>query len=302
MSIYCKLSELLTNKKHQLFVEMTLTSFASYLGLKKAFGWSLTTLLLPIFQKQIIEYILYCLTALCVYAVVAKIAQLVTNAFPATRAKIIDVENIAQCCLSINNEIRDHLGKVALKTSIRDNFLENHNFELNVGIAADCLAQHMLTTLDGAKRKDIFVSVYQVVGFTELTGQRSELKYICHFPHGKDGIANRRIALSDPKFSDYECVKCINSPYNSVTKLDCTTYHKSSPSRLKKIRHYIGMKLSCGDVLLGFVNIELSNSTFFSSEDEMKTYLEQNILAFNYLIEYQFLKKTFFSAIRPHLN
>lgn len=34
----------------------------------------------------------------------------------------------------------------------------------------------------------------------------------------------------------------------------------------------------------------------------MVKFLEENVLAFNYVIEYQFLKSAFFQAVRPHLR
>ncbi len=51
------------------------------------------------------------------------------------------------------------------------------------------------------------------------------------------------------------------------------------------------------DNLLGFVNVEFHNKKFFQTEEEMQDYLESNLVAFKYLFEYQFLKRTLFRAI-----
>jgi hypothetical protein len=52
-----------------------------------------------------------------------------------------------------------------------------------------------------------------------------------------------------------------------------------------------------GETPLGFMNIEFHNKLLFSDETQMLDFVEKEILAFKYLIEYQFLKKRFFSVV-----
>jgi hypothetical protein len=62
------------------------------------------------------------------------------------------------------------------------------------------------------------------------------------------------------------------------------------------------MKLLAGDHLLGFLNIEFHNNKFFETEEALTDYIETNLIAFRYLLEYQFLKKTFFQAITTSIQ
>lgn len=300
---YRLIHEISQSKKHQLVVDATVTSFATYLALKKAFGWSLTSALAYIFNAEIIQWIVISLAILCFYSAIAKVFYMITTAFPASRVKGTEVEDLAHCCLSINNEIKTHIERIVEEPqAVAQTFRLNHNFQVNVAIAADSLARHMLSTLTGAESRDIFVSIYQVPSFMDLDEKRVELEYICHYPQKRDVIVNKRIGLTANAFRSYECVKCIDSPDHTWVRSDCSDYFKSRTRRLKNIKHYIGMKLLCGEILLGFVNIEFYNTTFFGTDDEMRTYLEENILTFKYLIEYQFLKSAFFHYLTPHLQ
>lgn len=49
------------------------------------------------------------------------------------------------------------------------------------------------------------------------------------------------------------------------------------------------------------MNIEFHNKPFFSDEAQMLEFVEKEILAFKYLVEYQFLKKRFFSVVSQQL-
>jgi hypothetical protein len=301
--IYTKLCAISQDKKHQLFVDCTITAFASYLALKKTFGWPLTAILSVFLKAPVIEWFIFALSIVCVYSALAKVFYMVTSAFPASRIKNKEVEDLTHCCFSINGEIQRHIERITTEPlTVSTSFLQNHNFQVNVAIVTDSLARHMLSTLSGAKAKDLFISVYQVPSFSNLSAARSSLEYVCHYPQRKDAIVSKSIVFSDDKFKNYECIKCVSAPDKTWAKIDCSDYYKSKTSRHKKIKHYIGMKLLHKDVLLGFVNIEFYNSSFFSTDEEIRTYLEENILTFRYLIEYQFLKSTFFSALRPHLR
>jgi len=302
-SLYITVAKAAQNKKHVLFVDVFVTGFAAYLGFQKALGWSLTAWLSKIFRPEMAEGVVLLLIVLCIYAAIAKVFLLIVTAFPATRVVHSDGEPLAQCFLTINREIRDHLANITRdsKAAVRS-FLQNHKFQNNVAYFTDNLATHIRSVLSGAVKKDIFVSVYMVPRFETLEAPRDRLTYICHSPHSSDGINSREIIFTDGAHSQYECVKCIKGSLTTHLKLNCSDYYRAKVRRHKTVRHYFGLKLEYENVLLGFLNIELHNKTFFSSEEEMASFLEENVLAFRYVIEYQFLKRTFFAAVRPHLK
>ena len=154
-SAYNKLHKISQDKKHQLFVDITVTSFATYLALKKTFGWSLTSVLLHVFTVKIVDGIIFLLAILCMYSAIAKVFHMVTTAFPASRVRNSQAEDLAHCCLSINEEFGTHIRRIREDpASVASNFPHNHNFQANIAIIADSLAKHMLSTLTGAKTRD----------------------------------------------------------------------------------------------------------------------------------------------------
>ncbi len=103
-------------------------------------------------------------------------------------------------------------------------------------------------------------------------------------------------------FADFACVKCVKSGQQYVSKLSCEDYAKGSGKRKKTVRHYIGFAVKAEDRLLGFVNIEFHNETIFNAQEDLDDYAEQQLMAFKYLIEYQFLKALFFQTLHQHLT
>lgn len=253
---YIVLAKAAQNKKHLLFIDITVTSFATYLGLKKAFSWSMTSWLEMLFRPVIAEGIVWILVLLCIYASIVKIFMIIVAAFPATRVIHTDGEALAQCFITVNREIRDHLSNIGSEpNSVFKSFLQNHKFENNVAYFTDNLAKHVKASLTGANKKDIFISVYMVPSFHNLASARDNLEYICHSPDSTDGIHSKKIKFSDGAHKQYECVKCIEGSTRTQLKLDCSDYYKSRSKRHKNIKHYLGLKLEYNDILLGFLNI-----------------------------------------------
>lgn len=290
-------------KKHVLFVDMTVTSFASYLALKKTFGWSLSEWLNVFFQPSITSGMILILAWLCGYAAVSKVANMALLAYPGTRVRVSESEKMAQCCLRINNEIRAHTLRIEeAPGSARTTFRANHQFDVNVALVVDALFSHMLATLSGATKNDLFISVYKVPSFHMAQQKPNELEYIVHYPESKDVVASKLIELQDGAFKQYECAKCLASNQLTWHVHDCSNYYRSATDRHKNIRHYIGLKLfSRKGVVVGFLNIEFSNASFFASKKEMVKYIEENVLSFRYLLEYQFLKSVFFYTVEKDL-
>ena len=226
-----------------------------------------------------------------------------TEAFPSVRNIPIESDGIARCCLNMNDEIKRHIrALLEVPEKAVESFLDHHQFEINTSFVVQFLHQHLVETLSGAKRRDIFVSVYLVPGFIDPTRTQDTLLYHTHMPINRDLVVSREISLAAPEFAQYECVKCISTGKSTVVLQDTSNYHKSDSKRHKRIRHYIGMKLAIEDRLIGFLNVELYEHTFFPNEKDMVEYVEQQLLPFRYLLEYQLLKRTFFSLVESNLS
>lgn len=300
-ALYYRLSRPFRHKNHRLLVEILVASVAAYFVLERLSSWSLSQFLgdflLPGAAKLTIELLLL----FVYYGVAMKVILLVLDAFPATRVKSIESDGLAHCCLRINDEIARHTASViADPEKARRTFLEHHNFEVNVALVVECLHKHIAETLQGAGQRDIFVSVYIVPDFTEATCTVGRLDYLTHQPTKRDVVVSRQIDINEASFAKYECVKCLHSTKTTQLVLDCSNYFRSNAKRLKNICHYVGMKIEAGDVVAGFINIEFYNTKFFTTEEEMSGYVEQQLLPFRYLMEYQFSKRRFFSVLEAY--
>jgi hypothetical protein len=260
-------------------------------------------LITTVFTPVAVPIVEYPLLAIAGYATALKIGLLILDAYPATRVKTTEPEGLNHCCLRNNEEISRHLASIldspggAVVT-----FRTLHNFQVNVALVVQSLAHHITSTLTGARSRDIFISIYTIPRFEDLASPRESLEYLTHVDPKRDFIHSRSIDFADGLYQQYECVKCIRSPRETCLIFDCkANYYKSPSKRHKTVIHYIGMKLKANGVLLGFVNIELHNRQFFSTEEEMLDYVESHLMAFRYLLEYQFLKRAFFHTVATTL-
>ena len=290
------------NKANQLVVDLVLALAAGYFSLKKYFGWSFTQLLSHIFTPAIMPWVTVPCYVLIFYATVGKVLLLVFNAYPVTQLTSTNPDRLSHCCLRINEEISAHLVSILadLKTASAK-FTTNHHFKQNVALAVEMLSEHIVRTVAQARSRDVFISLYEVPSFEDLNSPRNELAYVTHHDPKRDLVHSKRISFVDSVQKNYECVKCVNSTSATSVVFDCSLYEKTPAKRHKSIKHYVGMKLVCGDTLLGFLNIEFHNKKFFASEEEMFDFLESHLVAFRYLIEYQFLKKAFFHTLSVSL-
>lgn len=58
----------------------------------------------------------------------------------------------------------------------------------------------------------------------------------------------------------------------------------------------MGCKLSSENKIFGFLNIEFHNNAIFPGESAMYDFMEEHVLPFKLLLEYQYLKKEFFGS------
>jgi len=102
------------------------------------------------------------------------------------------------------------------------------------------------------------------------------------------------IDLEGIEYSQYECVKCMNSSASTSYVIAKEGYARGGSKRYKTVKQYMGCKLETNGYDFGFLNIEFHNQAIFVDEDEMQDFMEENIFPFKLLLEYQYLKKEFF--------
>jgi hypothetical protein len=300
---YRKFHAAATNRYHQLVVNGILLALASYISLQKIAGFSvdpyLSWVMTPAAKSG---FKVICIWGV-VYASALKILFHFLDAFQPLDKIKQEPERINACLLNINKEIKRHLTEIeedpdkAIPT-----FTKSHNFDVNVAHIVDCLANHMKQAFANIKPKnrDIFISVYEMKSSESDPDALGSLHYLAHWDPQRDTVFSMSIDLGQSKYKGYECVKAITQKQGTVSLLDCTKYKKSR--NRGDIKHYVGMQLQHQEDTLGFLNIEFHYKQFFSDEAQMLDFVEKEILAFKYLIEYQFLKKRFFSVVSQQFN
>lgn len=301
---YIRFAKWFGSKGNKLIIDMSIAAAAGYFTLKKYLGFSLSGLLSGYLTPEGVHWGLTLpLCALVTYSVAGKIFLMIADVFPATRVRSTDPEGLNHCCLRINNEISRHIETIAAEpASAVNRFTTNHSFDVNVALVVQALADQMKSSLEGAARRDIFISVYAIPSLGDSMRIANALEYVTHYPPDRDLVRTRTISLEkDGPFRNYECVKCVHEQEDTRLDWACADYEKTPAKRHKTVKHYVGMKIKCNNRLLGFLNIELHNKNFFGSEVEMANYAESQLVAFRYLIEYQFLKKVFFHSVAMNL-
>ncbi|MES2506538.1 MAG: hypothetical protein V4599_07530 [Verrucomicrobiota bacterium] len=218
--------------------------------------------------------------------------------YPEGDKKAQEPERIAQCLLRINQEIKEHLSDFnAVPDQACSDLGRYHHFQDNLRIIVGNMADHIVRAfpgLKGLKERDIFISLFDYVP------DAGALKYLCHWkPNRENSVVSPEIQLKG-RFEKYECVKAINQSSNIIIKWDCADYEKGG--NRGKIHHYVGMRMEIGGRILSFLNIEFHNRSFFPDEATMYEFVENELIAFKYLIEYQFLKREFFSGVTNNLK
>lgn len=293
---FCKV---ITNNKHQLVINGLLLSLGLYVSIQKFGGINLGGYLQFLLTTN--GYIFVKTVVLCgiVYSSVVKVITHVIEGNPPIFTKMQEPESISECALVINNEIKRHLKEIISDPKQAANtFLKSHSFDLNVAHAVSNLADHLKKAFSHlkVKNRDVFISVYKVENIGIKSSSLSPLFYLTHWDPNRDVIFSKKIDPNNKEHKTYECVKAIKEGKSSVIKWDCSAYTKSKNNR-GKIKHYIGFRFDYEGVVLGFLNIEFHNKQFFIDEEKMVDFVEKEIIAFKYLVEYQFLKRAFFDVV-----
>ena len=305
LKFYRKFGKFASGKKHLYFVHTALFAVGAYYTIKTLTGFSFTLFAGKIFSLEaaiIVKFIAVCVV---VYAVGARFLVFFVEYFPFPSSKSPAPESINECVLKINDEIRRHMKEVCDQPNqTASTFLIQHHFKENVTLVTANMAEHLQQSFSALKagNHDVFISVYKIRGFEEKNWEPQVLEYVTHWDLSRqDVISSSEININNSAYSEYECIKAIHGAHKIVKKWDCSDYASGRSGRSKTIRHYVGFRLEYADKTIGFINVEFHNHQFFCDEDELTNFVEKVLIAFRYLIEYQFLKRKFFTILTEHL-
>lgn len=290
---YAWVSKKLSSKKVKLFCDSIILVAASYLMLKKALGFSISGWLLNnVLHQSGVNVYVSLSASLLIITVVLKIAILITETFPPLKQNAVEAEQISECLTIVNREVFRHIEKCNGTEAVDINQMtEQHAFDVNIRFIVSALAEHIKTSSGTikVKNKDLFISLYT---YNKL---ENALVYECHFDHKRDLIKSKKLKLDDEQYKNYESVKSFNTGNNSAYVLDKKHYAKSKNlKRNKSITHFIGTKLETNGYEFGYLNVEFHNNSIFTDEEQMQDFMEESILPFKLMLEYQYLKKDFF--------
>jgi len=282
-------------KTTKLFYDVTILIASGYLTLAKICDFSLTGWLLRnAFQQQLVNVFVFVSAVLVIAAIILKVINMVCESLlVSAKHAIVPPDKISDCLYVMNQEIHNHLHGIKLsQAEDLQEVKKQHQFETNIRLIVDALAEHIRKTIDSkVKKKDLFISLYA------FDSSNRRLEYVFHFDPARDLVKSKTILLDDKKFKSYECVKCLASTDITAYKLRKDDYAKGNSKRYKSLQHYMGCKLHSNGEIFGFLNIEFHNSQVFYTEDEMQDFMEENVFPFRLLLEYQYLKQHFFAKL-----
>lgn len=292
--IYTLLYKTLLRKSSVCFSECVLLLVPAYIALSKMSGYSVSELLTDyIFHPDVVKSLTSVVIFIISYSVVVKVLlHLVDKLIPAP-IETADPREISECITVMNKELSKHCNKLEQDQELLRELQKDHSFDLNIQIIVNSLAEHIKQCSPGIKikNKDIFISVYTLHG--------SILEYEYHYDFKRDLVQSKHIDLTDRKFQNYECTKCINSPNYTKCILDKRKYARGHSKRHKTIEHYIGYQLGTEEHTFGFLNLEFHNHRIFGCEEQMQDFVEEVVFPYKTLLEYQYLKRNFFNAVTP---
>jgi hypothetical protein len=290
------LAKTCTNKRIRLVSDVVFLVATSYLMLRKLTEFSLTGWLINnAFQQPLINAFVLLAVIIIVICIMIKITTIYFDTFPPLNHGLVEPDEISNCLFRINSEISDHLQKCNGTNGLEmRSICDQHGFKVNAALVVDSMAEHIRKSIKSiqVKRKDLFISLYYV------NDESGCLEYMLHYDSKRDLVESKSINLSAKKFEGYESVKCIKSSNTTAYVLNKRDYVKGASKRNKTIEHYIGCKITSEQRVFAFLNIEFHNNAIFPDELAMQDFLEEHVYPFKLLLEYQFLKKEFFSHLK----
>lgn len=289
---YAWISQFILGRKLPLFADIVLLVASTYFLIKKGYDLSISNWLRAnLLQDWGVDLYIFISVTLLITSVLIKIAALVFENFPIVRHTSTGPEEIATCLQVMNSEIASHIKKCG-ETPPADirKLSDQHSYDVNSRLIVTSMAEHIRKSIKTIKikRKDLFISLYSYNVAEDC------LDYEFHYDVKRDLVKSKKIGLSDQKFRAYQCVMCMKTSDTTSYVLDKRQYTPGDAKRSKTVRHYMGCKLESGDRVFGFLNLEFHNHSVFVSEDEMVDFMEESIIPFKLLLEYQHLKRTFF--------
>ena len=286
-----KCSGLADQLKLETFSDIALLVATTYLLINRTTGFSFFGWLVEnVFHQEFVDILRVLTAALLVVIACVKAGCLFFKAFPLSTHVAREPENIATCIKVINDEVYKHIVRCASTQPLQATALTNeHSFDLNLRSVVHCLAEHILATVNAnLRRRDLFISVYS------YCSESRELKYELHSPARSDLVNSRIIKVDDPSYADYESVKSILSSASTSYVPEKVNYAKGQAKRYKTVKQYMGCKLEHNSKLFGFLSIEFHRLSPFIDESQMEVFMEEHVFPFRLLIEYQYLKSSFF--------
>lgn len=296
--VYTKTSNFILDHKVTAFTEAIIIGASGYLLIKKAFGLSISGWLLEnaLHQSAVNVYV-YTSGIILLIATLLKVLTLIFVHFPAIKHATVEPEEISECLQVMNKEIANHIIKCdSENTPSLRKIRDQHSFDVNTRLVAESLAEHIRKSISviNVKRKDVFISLYSYCDHNRT------LTYELHYDPRRDLVQSKVIPIDDKRYSDYECVKCMQSPASTSYVTSKKKYAKGNAKRHKTLEQYMGCKLETSGITYGFLNIEFHNNSIFIDEEEMQDFMEENIFPFKLLLEYQYLKRDFFQRFEEY--
>lgn len=289
---YAKFAKWVNGSGLIVYSDVVILASSGYLLTKKAFDFSLSAWLAENWLKQdLVNLIVLVGAFVIISSIIIKSVSLITKKYSYPSHEVATPDMISECLQAINTEISLHIQKCETQEKQRLRQLKDeHRFNVNLRLIVSSLSEQIKQSISTIhiKKRDIFISLYHFVP------DENCLKYELHFDHKKDLVKSKVIPLDEERFEKYECVKCMNSVNSTIYALEKKHLAKGHSKRSKSVKHYMGCKLQGLNYNFGFLNIEFHNQTFFSSEEEMHEFMEDNIFPFKQLMEYQYLKREFF--------
>lgn len=300
-----KLIKFFSYKWQSVVVGLTFFFVTSYFTVQKLFGLSLSGLITEFFNPNaaaaISAGIKWSAGSVLFYTILARVAIFFIDAYPLVEAKSPEPKSLNQCVLRVNAEIEQHMASLDAADCLvgHETFINEHRFRANIALILVNFSEHLVRSFPGVQKvkdKDIFISVYEVPSFHQKDWKVDYLDYVHHVGNKRDTAFSQRITLAAKPYSTYECAKAITNKEHVKFKWDCSDYTKGI-SKQKTVKHYVGFRLSYNGKTIGFINVEFHNHEFFADEEKMREFVEKDMIAFKFLIEYQFLKKKFFTTV-----
>jgi hypothetical protein len=279
--------------------DMSLAVLGGYVVARNGLGIHISDMVPGWLLQPLLKYgLLYVAFGVLIVALVVKVVVCYLDHYANGKTIHVDPYEMAICISTINDELSEHLERRAGQVVPIGGLLGQHKFKRNIVKIVASLANHIQRSCSEISdvRRDVFISVYSF----ESTAAKPEglLKYICHYDPIRAVVLSKEMDLSDRKYKDYECVKCISANQSAAYLIDGSEYAIGHSERCKTIKHYLGCRLEICEQTCGFLTIEFHNNVIFNSTDELAHFLENHVYSFKALLEYQFLKRAFLATLR----